>query len=127
MRRWLRCRSRRCSGLALLVLLTCVTLLGYGVLLALHQPLSHLELLVPAQPAVVMPDVTPPARGRTTAWIFFVPSLSGLFVAYHYVLDTALLDWVSEHAVRALAYILPFQSPDSAVSLLSYINRPHIA
>jgi len=50
MRRWLRCR-RRCSGLALLVLLTAITVIGYAVLLSLHHPLSHLELV--PRPATV--------------------------------------------------------------------------
>ena len=41
-----RARYRwRCHGFGLLVVLTAVTVIGYGVLLALHQPLAQLELV----------------------------------------------------------------------------------
>lgn len=62
-----RARCVRCHGpgLALLVVLIGVTLVGYGVLLALHQPLAQFEDLVPLvfhQPAAVDSSSSPRSR-----------------------------------------------------------------
>jgi len=74
----------RCHGFALLVVLTGVTVVGYGVLLALNQPLAQLELVSHVFHPVVVDSPSPRVR-RLPAVALGVDQRSfcgGRFVAY---------------------------------------------
>ena len=77
----LRCR---CHGFALLVVLTVVTVVGYGVLLALHQPLAQLELVPHVLHPAVAERPSPPTRHLPVADLGMDPRsfCGGRLVAY---------------------------------------------